>query len=171
MAIRIGGFQASMQPAGVVKDGRYRNTRTGLEVPLPAPWKTNYDGQSSDGGDMVGVTDGSVEFGIWMKPEASTAAQIPEKLRASVPAKVKMNEGVPGFKFRPETIQNRTIAGCQALTAVADHGDGNKKLVSIYTWIYTPKTHVVVIASDVPADDLATVQSRMDQFVSTVVVP
>ena len=170
MVTRIREFRASMPTAGVVKDGRYRNTRTGLEVPLPAPWKTTYDGESSDGGEMLGVTDGKVEFGIWMRPEASTAEQIPEKLRASVPAKVKMNEGVPGFKFRPETIQNRTIAGCQALTAVADLGDGNKR-VTIYTWIYTPKTHVVVIAGGVPADDLVTVQARMDQFVSTVVVP
>lgn len=170
MARRLRGVDT--QPTGIVRDSRYRNQRTGLEFPVSAPWKTTYDGPSSDGGDMVGVSDGSsVEFGVWMRPEVSTAAEIPEKLRAAVPAKVKMNEGTPGFAFRPESIQPRIIAGQQALSAVADYVQDGRKLAALYTWIYTPKTHVVFIASDVPASDVMAVQSRLDQFVATAVVP
>jgi hypothetical protein len=169
MAKRLGGFP-SQGPglAGVVRDGRYRNTRTGLEFPVPASWKTTYDGPSSDSGDMVGLTDGSsVDFGVWMRPEASTPAEIPEKLRAAPPAKAKMT----GFVIRPESIQPRTIAGQQALSAVADYVEDGKKFVAIYTWIFTPKTHVVFLARDVPVSDLVAVQSRLDQLVATAVVP
>ena len=38
--------------------------------------------------ETVRVTDGSVEILVWMKPEASTAAEIQDKLRGSVAAKV-----------------------------------------------------------------------------------
>jgi hypothetical protein len=170
MASRLRGVHD--QPTGTVRDARYRNNRTGLELPVPAPWKVKYDGPSSDNGDMVVVSDGSpAEFGVWMRPEASTSAEIPEKLRASVPAKVKMNEGLSGFTFRPESIQPRSIAGQQALSAVADYTQDGKKLAAIYTWIYTPKTHVVFIAQDVAASDVPAVQSRLDQLVATAVVP
>jgi hypothetical protein len=166
MANRLGGTHS--QAAGIVRDGRYRNTRTGLEFLVPASWKTTYDGQSSDNGDMVGLSDGSsMDFGVWMIPEASTPAEISEKLRAAPAAKAKMT----GFVFRPESIQLRTIAGQQALSAVADYVEEGKKFVAIYTWIYTPKTHVVFLARDVPASDLVAAQSRLDQLVATAVVP
>jgi hypothetical protein len=170
MATRLGGVHN--QPAGLVQNGRYRNKRTGLEFPIPASWKTAYDGASSDDGDMVGVSDGSsIAIGVWMRPEVSTPAEIPEKLRASPPAKVKMNAEIPGFAFRPESIQNRIIGGQQAVSAVADFVDNGKKMAAIYTWIYTAKTHVVFIAQELPAADVPAVQARFDQFVATVVVP
>lgn len=170
MASRLRGVHD--QPNGVVRDGRYRNKRTGLEFPVAAPWKITYDGPSSDNGDGVGLSDGSsVDFAVWMRPEASTPAEITEKLRASPAAKVKMNAGIPGFTFRPDSIQTRTIGGQQALTAVADYGEDGKKLAEVYTWIYTPKTHVVFIACCVPVSDLAAVQSRFDQFVAAAMVP
>jgi hypothetical protein len=170
MATRLGGVQN--QPAGIVQNGRYRNKRTGLEFPIPASWKTSYDGASSDDGDMVGVTDGSsMEFGVWMRPEVSTPAEIQDKLKGSPAAKVKMNADIPGFAFRPESIQNRIIGGQQALSAIADFVDNGKKMATIYTWIYTAKTHVVFIGQDVPAADVPAVQARLDQFVATAVVP
>jgi hypothetical protein len=170
MANRLGAVHN--QVTGTVRDGRYRNNRTGLELALAAPWKTTYSGPSSDDGDMVSVSDGSsVDFGVWMRPEESSAAEIPEKLRASVPAKAKMNEGTPGFAFRPESIQPRTIAGQQALSAIADYVEDGEKRAAIYTWIYTPKTHVLFLARDVPVSDVPGVQSRLDQLVSTAVVP
>ena len=173
MASRLRVASIRVSPAaGSVQNGRYHNKKTGLEFPVSDPWRTTYDGPSSDDGDMVGVTDGSpVEFGVWMRAEASTPAEIPEKLRASPPAKVKMNAAVPGFTFRPESIQPRIIGGQQALTAIADYSDGDTKLAAIYTWIYTAKTHVVCIASDVPAADVSNVLLRFDRFVTTVVVP
>lgn len=174
MANRLGGISARMQsqPAGIVQNGRYRNKRTGLEFPVPASWKATYDGPSSDDGDMVGVSDGSsMEIGVWMKPEVSTPAQIPEKLRGCPAAKVKMNSGIPGFAFRPESIQPRTIGGQQALSAVADFEFNGQKMAAIYTWIFTTKTHVVFIAQAVPVADVPAVQSRFDQFVATTVVP
>ena len=120
----------------------------------------------------MGVSDGSsIAIGVWMRPEVSTPAEIPEKLRASPPAKVKMNAEIPGFAFRPESIQNRIIGGQQAVSAVADFVDNGKKMAAIYTWIYTAKTHVVFIAQELPAADVPAVQARFDQFVATVVVP
>jgi len=170
MAARLGAI--ANQPVGTVRDGRYRNNRTGLELPVAAPWKVTYNGLSSDNGDMVGLTDGSqVDFGVWMKPEESTPAEILEKLRAAPPAKVKMNEGVPGFAFRPESIQMHTVAGQQALSAVADYVENGQKMAAAYTWIYTAKTHAVFIARGLPVADLASAQSRLEQIVATAVVP
>jgi hypothetical protein len=154
--------------AGIVQDGRYRNKRTGLEFAVQAPWKTTYDGPSSDNGDMVGLTDGSsMDFGVWMIPEVSTPAEILVKLRSAPAEKARMT----GWVIRPESIQSRMISGQQALSAVADYSDGARKMVAIYTWIYTPKTHVVFLAREVPAADLVAVQSRLDQLVATAVVP
>jgi hypothetical protein len=70
MAGHLRGVQN--QATGVVLDGRYRHERTGLEFPVPAAWKTTCNSPSSDGGDMVGLSDGSsVDFGVWMRPEAT----------------------------------------------------------------------------------------------------
>ena len=127
-----------------------------------------YDGPSSDNGDMVGLTDGSsVDFGFWMIPEVSTSTEILAKLRSAPAEKARMT----GWVIRPESIQSRMISGQQALSAVADYSDGDRKMVAIYTWIYTPKTHVAFIAREVPASDLVAVQSRLDQLVATAVVP
>lgn len=170
MAGRLGGVQN--HAAGTIRDGRYRNNRTGLELLVAAPWKTTYDGESSDNGDMVGLSDGSpVDFGVWVRPEASTPAEIPEKLRSAVPAKVKMNAGMPGFAFLPESYCLRTIAGRQALSAVAEYVENGQKMAAYYTWIFTAKTHVVFIARDVPFSDLMAVEARFDPFVATAVVP
>jgi hypothetical protein len=166
MASRLRGV--FNQPAGIVRDGRYRNKRTGLEFPVQAPWKATYDGPSSDNGDMVGLSDGSsVDFGVWMIPEASTPAEIPEKLRAAPPTKAKLT----GWAMRPESIQTRRINGQQALSAVADYVEDGQKMAAAYTWIYTAKTHVVFIAREVPVSDLPAVQARFDQLVATAVVP
>ncbi|HWC96661.1 MAG TPA: tetratricopeptide repeat protein [Candidatus Sulfopaludibacter sp.] len=170
MAERLSGV--IRHPAGTFTNGRYKNKRTGLEIAIAAPWKPTYDGASSDNGDMVGLTDGtSIDFGVWMIPEVSTAAQIQEKLRNSVAEKVKMNKGMPGFAFRPETIQPRVISGRQALSAVAEYVENGKKLAAAYTWIFTEKTHVVFLARAIPMDDLASAQARLDQLVSSALVP
>lgn len=170
MAKRIG--HSSNQSAGTVQDGRYRNRRTGVEVLIAAPWKLAYDGPSSDNGDMLSVSDGSpTEFSVWMRPETSTPSEIPNKLQASPAAKVKMNGDLPGFSFRPESIQTRIIGGQQALTAIADYNSDGQKFAAIYTWIFTSRNHVAFISRGIPASDLPGVQIRFDQFVASTMVP
>src|SRR5215475_1801359 len=60
MARRMDGFR---KPAGgstgAMQNGWYRNRMTGLGFPLNEPWRIDYDGPSSDDGEMVGLTDGS----------------------------------------------------------------------------------------------------------------
>jgi hypothetical protein len=55
---------AHSEATGFVRDGRYRNGRTGVEFPVPSAWKITYNGPSSGDGDMVGLSDGSSGSGI-----------------------------------------------------------------------------------------------------------
>ena len=160
------------KPAGVVQNGVYKNASTGVQLELSSPWRTTYDGPSSDDGEMVGLTDGSsIDYGVWMKAWTIAAADIPKKLQGSPAAKVKMNADITGFAFRPETIQMRTINGNQSLTGVADYSENGQRLVAIYIWVFTPKTHTVFIARQAPAADLTTAQSKLEQMVNRAVVP
>jgi hypothetical protein len=171
MAGRIRGVQD--RPSGAIHDGRYRDSRTGLEFPVPAGWKMTYNTPTdSDNGNMVGFSDGSpVDFGVWMRPEVSTAAEIPEKLRGVVAAKAKANVYRSAFAFRPESIGNRTVAGQQAVSATADYVENGRKLAAYYTWIYTTKAHVMFVARDVPEADLSTAQLHLDVLIASAIVP
>jgi hypothetical protein len=122
---------------------------------------------------MVGLSEpgSNVDYGVWMKPEVLTPAEIPNRLRGAVPEKVKMNSDRPGFAFRQESIQPRVVGGQQALSAVADYLENGQRMVTYYVWVYTEKTHAVFIARDIPADDFESVRSRFDSLVSTAQVP
>lgn len=176
MATRLSDARAN--PAnrlttGTLKNGRYRNKKTGVEFAVPGTGQIVYDGDSSDGGEMVGFVDAEAQIaiGVWTKPETSTAAEIGEKLRRSPAAKVEMNAGTPGFKLHSETVQPRTVAGRQALTAQAEFEENGQKMAVIYTWVFTEKTHVVFIANAFPPSKMAAAEAAFDRFLSTAVVP
>jgi hypothetical protein len=173
MARRLRGAGGAKEASvGTIQNGRYRHKKTGVEIPLASTWKNLSDGESSDNGEMVVLSDGSpVTFAVWMRAEASTPSEIQAKLSGAPAAKVKMNADTPSFAFRPASIQSRIIGGQQALTGVADYLADGQPTATIYTWIFTAKTHVVFIASGIPAADVASVQSRFDQFVASSVVP
>ena len=170
-------FFGSGQPTAsiVVRRGsvRYRDERTGLEFTVPASWAKNYYGSSSDGGNMFSLTapGSSVDYGVWMKPNEWSAAEIPDRLRHAVEQKELDNKLVPGFKFRPESIQPRIVAGQQAISAVADYVENGRKIVNYYVWVYTPKTHSVFLARDIFPEDLLLVQANLDSIVASAQVP
>ena len=167
MAGRIKGIQN--QATGAVRDGRYKESRTGLEFAVPAGWKTTYNGQSSDNGDMVGFSDGSsIDYCVWSRPENLHPGDIPKLLSGVVAFKAKANVG---FDFKPENIQNRTVAGQQAVSAIANYVDGGKNMASYYVWVYTTKAHVMFAARGVPAADLAAAQSHLEQLIATAIEP
>ncbi|MES1261383.1 MAG: hypothetical protein ABUS49_06565 [Acidobacteriota bacterium] len=156
-----------------IHNGRYHDELTGLEFAVPASWTVRYDGASSDGGNMVGLAapGSGVDYGIWMKPNEWSAAEISNRLRHAVEEKAKANSFHPGFTFRPESIQPRTAGGQQALSAVADYVENGRKMVNYYVWVYTPKTHSVFLAREVAAEDLPTIQANLDSLVATAQVP
>jgi hypothetical protein len=168
MAGRINGIQN--QPTGVVRDGRYKESRTGLEFVVPAGWKTTYNSPTaSDNGDMVGFADGSsVDYCVWSRPENLHPGDIPKLLSGVVAFKAKANVG---FDFKPENIQNRTAAGQQAVSAIANYSENGKNVASYYVWVYTTKAHVMFAARGVPAADLALAQSKLEQLIATAIVP
>jgi hypothetical protein len=156
-----------------IHDGRYHDASTGLEFAVPAQWTVRYDGPSSDGGNMVGLAapGSNVDYGIWMKPNEWSAAEIPSRLRRAVDEKAKANSFHQGFAFRPESIQPRTVAGQPALSAIADYVENGRRMINYYVWVYTPKTHSVFLARDVAAEDLPTVQANLESLVATAQVP
>ena len=95
MARRLSGLhRPAGQAIGMIQNGWYKNLRTGLEVPLTPPWKFKMDASVPQEAETVRVTDGSVEILVWMKAEASTPAEIQDKLRGSVAAKAKLLETI-----------------------------------------------------------------------------
>jgi hypothetical protein len=152
---------------------RYRDERTGLEFTLPASWTKKYYGPSSDDGKMFTlVAPGSVvDYGVWMKPSQWSAAEIPDRLSQAVELKLRDCSDIPGFKFRPESIQPRTVAGQQALSAIADYVENGRKMVNYYVWVYTPKTHSVFLARNIAPEDLPAAQANLDSILASAQVP
>jgi hypothetical protein len=159
----------NQRPAGTLGDGRFTFSRSGLAFAVPSGWKLVSNGMSSGGGDMVTFSDGSpTEFGVWMRPELTKPADIPQKLSTTVTDKAKDN---PTFVFRPEGTLNRTVAGQRALSAIADYTRDGKSLSAYYIWSYTEKVLVQFFARSIPAADLPAAQAQVDALAATAIVP
>jgi hypothetical protein len=163
-------------PIGTFTNGRFHHFLTGTEFSLPDEWTVTYQGQSSGGGEQIGFSlAGSsyappVEAFAWMKAEALTPDEIPEQLRSSVDYKAGMRDGTPGYKMLKKTIERKTVAGQQALSAQAQFDKGSDKMIEYHTWVISEKTHVYLSAR-MRAADFASAQPRIDRILDSFLVP
>lgn len=182
---------------------RYQNNLTGVKFTMPPGWRLEGDGPSSSDGEIVMFSTTSVHTDLvaaWMKPRNNDASQIPGLLRGDLARKHLDRTDFDGWTVRPESVQSRTVAGQQALSAVADYNAYNvpimadsiqvqgktvvatnpramativpqaTKMAEYLIWIRTPKTHVQFFGR-AKVEDLAALQSAMDQLAANTVIP
>lgn len=151
---------------GLIADGRYRHNLTGIEFVVPQGWTVSGDADSSGGGQMVMLADSVSKANafVWMRPYDGHG-DLAGELRFDVEEKPKMRGA--NWKYRPASVQMRTIAGEQAISAVADDSGA---VVEYLIWIRSTRSRLLysvrVAAADFPA-----FQSRFDQLIGTVRIP
>ncbi|HKE22206.1 MAG TPA: hypothetical protein VKB88_07425 [Bryobacteraceae bacterium] len=182
---------------------RYQNSRTGVTFTMPSGWRLEGDGASSSDGEIVMFSTTSVHTDLvaaWMKPRNNDAGQIPGLLRGDLNRKHLDRTDFGEWTIRPESVQTRTVAGQQALSAVADYAVYNMsiqadsikwegrtmtavnpkassptkpeatRMVEYLIWVRTPKTHVQFFGR-AKLEDLAALESGMDQLAANTVIP
>jgi hypothetical protein len=154
-------------------DGRtYRHTRTGLTFDVPELWRVHRTSPSSDDGEMVMMSsvDPAASIAVWMIPEKNDWNDINEKLDASPFLKVQNRVGFAGYRLREGSVQRVSIAGHQAMVAIADYTDPSGAMAELMTWIYTEKTHTFFFAR-VQADQLEHLRPQFDSMVYSAIIP
>ena len=159
-----------------VENGRYHHLRTGVEFPVPAGWSVLTTGQSSGGGEQMYLRDAAspkTYVAVWMKRETNTAAETDAWLELAVKLKRDQRTGggvIPGFSFRPESVQHEYIGDHKAVKAVADFVQGTQQTVEYFTWVYTERTRVQFDVRGVDPDAASTA-SRFEEIIQAAKIP
>jgi hypothetical protein len=178
---RAGGAaaQGAAQTLGFVQDGRYYHVKTGVQFLVPPDWILLGTGPSSDGGEMVQLRDAvlPVALSIWMirtntTLEGSAAKDVADRYRHVIGMKIRQrfDSGARDYWVPAESIQEKTIGGKSALTAVGEYTENGKRFAECLAWIFTDRTGAFFFMR-VAAADLQTYQYRFDQIVETALVP
>lgn len=182
---------------------RYQNQLTGVSFTMPSGWKLEGDAGSSSDGDIVMFSTTALNtdtVAAWMKPRNNDASQIPGLLRGDLNRKHLDRTDFESWTVRPESVQTRTVAGQQALSAVADYTAYNvpiqadsirvqgktvvavnprtmatiipetTKMAEYLIWVRTPKTHVQFFGR-AKVEDLPALENAMDQLANSTVIP
>jgi len=112
---------------------QYKHYLTGVELNAPAGWKIEGDTDSSGGGEMVTFSSSNLKsdtLAVWLKPSAGgNSADIARQLRASLDRKGQDRDGFEGWKVRLESVKMQTLAGHQALSAIADYSETSGRVL------------------------------------------
>jgi hypothetical protein len=160
------------QSFGSLENDIYHHNRTGIQFTLPPDWVIVSQGWASDGAQTVTLRDTvSNEVAlVWLKARIANPADIPAVMNRRLDSKAAQRNNFEGYKYRTESVQNTTIGGRPALSAVADYVRTGQQMVEYLTWIDGEKSRVL-FAARMPAAALAGFQSRFDTVIQSVVVP
>jgi hypothetical protein len=159
---------------------RYQHRLSGVALTAPADWRLEGDGDSSGGGEIVMFSSSKMNtdvLAVWMKPATGDPGDIAGQLRSAPVNKLKDRTDFDGWTVRPESIQMRTVAGQQALSAVADYNEYTArtkpqpvKMAEYLIWVRSAKTHALLFGR-ARLEDLPTLQAGLDQLAATSVIP
>jgi hypothetical protein len=147
----------------------YRDTKTGLSLTAPAGWLLQPNEETPAGETLVTMLDpdGRSSAGLWAKSLQTDAAQVAQQLRDSLNEKIKARTSeFKGYQVRSASIQTRAIGGRQAMSAVADYLEGEKKMAEYLIFVTAPKTKTVLF-SRFAADEFEALQKRFDAIAET----
>jgi len=152
---------------------RFRDTATGIM--LTAPPNTQLEGSShaTGGADLVrfaSTVPPTDTLAVWMKPYKSTSTDFSNVLRQAVARKTQDRTGFTGWAVRSYSVRMETVAGQQALSAVADYTDRGKPMVEYLIWVYSAKSHVVFFGR-ADAADQEPLQTMTDRLANTAEIP
>jgi hypothetical protein len=160
------------QSIGELQGGVYRHNRTGIEFAVPPDWVIVSQGYADGGAQMVFLRDtiSNVIGTVWLKARTVDPADIPALLNRRLDNRIKERNNFEGYKYRSESVRQRTIGGQPALSAVADYLTNGQQMAEYVTWIEGPKSRVL-FNSRMPASELPAFQSRFDAIIQSAVLP
>jgi hypothetical protein len=156
---------------GSLDNGIYQDA-TGVQFTLPPDWVAVSHAPASDGAHTVLLRDTitNVIATVWLKPRTVDPANIPALMSRRLDSKMAQRNNFEGYTYRTESVQNTTIGGKPALSAVADYVRTGQKMVEYLTWIDGEKSRVAFVAR-MPASELADFQGRFDAVIQSALVP
>ena len=182
------------EPRGIVEQNRYRHSSSGITFDLPADWSAGETYPSSDGGDMVTLSENGTgrSINVWMIKEKTPEAQVAARVAAAPAEKVHQRHngyGIPGmvdpetYNIPQQNVRQTAINGRQAVVAVGNYvGFSPEHFVreaarpvrepmnELMTWVYTSQSRAFFFAR-VRVDDLAALRPYFDQIVHSAIVP
>jgi hypothetical protein len=189
MAARQLELRTEEDRRGTVEQGRYRHLSSGITFDVPPGWTASDTYPSSDGGDMVTLTDLATRrsINVWMIKEETPAAQVAARVAAAPAEKIRQRHsgyGIPGmldprtYDIPQHNVHATAINGRQASVAVGQYLAGSdlpgvtwrEPMNELMTWIYTSQSRAFFF-SRVRVDDLPPLRPYFDQVVHSAIVP
>ena len=165
---------AAAYARGGVNGRTYRHPATGLALELPDGWQYRETHPSSDNGEMVTMSSSNPKAAIslWLIPEQNDWDGINSRLDGSPDMKVasRIASGCTDYHVRGGSRQRVTIAGNQAIVAIADYTSDGQPMEEYLVWIYTEKTHTFFFSA-VPAGQLARLKPQFDALLNSTIIP
>jgi hypothetical protein len=156
---------------GSLENGVYQD-QTGVKFTLQPDWVVVSHASASDGAHTVLLRDTitNVIATVWLKSRTVDPADIPALMSRRLGSKLAQRNNFEGYRYRPESVQNSTIGGRPALSAVADYVQAGQKMVEYLTWVDGERSRVAFVAR-MPASELADFQGRFEAVIQSAVVP
>jgi hypothetical protein len=153
-------------PGGVIENGRYHDTLSGVEFDLPSGWfilRTDPTISNPGGVRIFGDPSGrALIFTAWMLRTKTDPENIPKLLAQVVAGKIEQRAGqtppgahivVSNYKIRDGSVEQTSIGGHQAVRAIGEWEQNGKSVAEYLVWIYTEhtRTHYVLRARGEPS--------------------
>jgi len=168
---------------GVIENGRYHDTLSGVEFDLPPGWfiqRTDPDRANPGGVRVFGDPSGkAMILTAWMWKTETDPGNIPKLLSQVVAYKIAQRAGqtppgghlvVPNYKIRDGSVQQTSIGGHPAVRAIGEWEQNGKSIAEFLVWIYTEhtRTHFVLRAT---AENLPALEAPLDQILQSASIP
>ena len=165
---------ASVTHAKAGEPSEYQVVDTGVSVKAPSGW---YFYRSSETGEeackaLVFMIDPLVATNSLLVVTDTTSAEAEHKASARAWAEHELEGAKTKYKvfaIRPDSWKTRTLAGQPAVSVMADHMSGDKKMVEYYATTLKGSL-AVTVAMHVPADLLDDLLPDFDAILNNVTV-
>jgi hypothetical protein len=168
------------EPAGVLQNGRYHHTLSGVEFDLPFGWSLGQtrlvDGDPREVTVLHDPDNKAIFVSASMVPAETPVASIPEALSKTVPHLLERRGSGSGvhaaknYKIRDGSVEESFIGGHQALRAIGDYEQGGQNISELLVWIFTEHTRTFFFAKTL-SNDLDSLRVPFEQLVQSARIP
>src|SRR5262249_55157472 len=145
---------------------------------LPEGWKMSSPQKWGDHETTVYMQADKSEAipALYFKVLAEARKLSPEEMRAQhradceSKAKSRLENGVTGYRLRPDSIQYRTINGREAASCTAEYTQNGREMVEYFVRVRSEKVSAMFFAR-LPAAELDQFHERFDKVVDTLRIP
>jgi hypothetical protein len=170
-------------PLGVIENGRYHDTLSGVEFDLPSGWfiKQTDPDRTNPGGvrEIADPSGRAMVLTAWMWKIQTDPENIPKLLSGVVAYKIKQRAGetppgphmvVPNYKIREGSVEQTSIGGHAAVRAIGEWELNGKSFAEYLTWIYTEHTRTLLVLR-ATAENLPSLETPLEQILQSARIP